>query len=204
MTSTMMLQHSVLLLVCLCGYVTLSHTSQWGVSATVVEMRDVRMNSSARNEKIEDAIPFLEPIHHQTKGRCRCLTYPSIQKRYNEAYQVVRARVIREWSNGEFTFNGRLPQNMIMEYRLQITAVFKGRGLKKNAYLRAQTFRDPNMCGLRLRVGQLYLLNLDDPSRRSAGSFWKKGYYELHQCQFNYQWTKINAKDIRFLIARSK
>lgn len=159
---------------------------------------------SNKYKKFREAFPHLTPLQHQSNGNCRCTSRPSIQKRYNDAYQVLRVRVVREMINKSFTRNGKLPQFLILEYKLQITAVFKGRGLSVNKFILAQTFNDPDLCGLRLRVGQLYLLNLDDPSKRSGASFWKKGWYELYQCQYNYEWTKINASDLRFLLARSK
>lgn len=208
MLTIMLCNNIILIAFSLLTYAETSHSSQWGVEGTVVHIgqnKAIKLNSSSEeNANFNNAIPFLQPLQHQTVGRCKCLRHPTIKKRYDEAFQVVRVRVIREWTNGQFTRGGRLPQFTILEYKLQITAIFKGRGLPKNSFILAQTFQDPNLCGLRLRLGELYLLNLDDPSRRSAASFWKKNWYELYQCQYNYQWTKIDAKDIRFLIARSK
>lgn len=133
------------------------------------------------------------------KGNCRCSS-PDFKQSVQSAYAVVRVHVT--WSGNIRRLSKTDRRLLIKGYKLKVSQSFSRRGPKKNEVFYAEAFDNVDFCGVRLSMGQSYLLNLADPSKRSAGSHWPKGIYVLDACQMHFGWSGLQAWQQSYLWSR--
>lgn len=132
---------------------------------------------------------------------CRCPTSSAnFNQQYYKAYKVVRAYVLSNYISCDLCESIGSRKNAVRVYQLYTSKVFKGSSPGTVFY--AQAFENTNFCGVRLREGDTYMLNLADPKRISAASHWKKGRYVLDACQSHYNWKSLSRRQQQFLYSR--
>lgn len=132
---------------------------------------------------------------------CRCpRSSNDFDRQYYKAYRVVKAYVLSNYVSCDLCSKPRDRKYAIRTYRLHTSQVF--RGSYPGGVFYAQALENLSFCGVRLRTGGTYMLNLSDPRRISAASHWKKGQYVLEACQSHYNWRALSTRQQQFLYSR--
>lgn len=131
-------------------------------------------------------------------GKCYCKP-KGFMKRFNQASAVVKVRVLKITYNWKLTMNKTLKKNLILEYVLRTTAVYKGSTPKKGYTFKAQAFASGDFCGVRLIINKNYVLQLDSLQSISKASHWKRSSYVLMACQAHYDWNALTPWQFSYL-----
>lgn len=137
----------------------------------------------------------------RTGAGCRCpRAAADFNHQFRKAHKVTKAFVLSQFTTCHLCDGPSDRANAVRVYALYTYKVFKGSS--PGAVFYAQAFENLNYCGVRLRTGQTYMLNLADPSRVSAASHWTRGYFVLEACQSHYNWRALTSKQQQFLYSR--
>lgn len=135
------------------------------------------------------------------EGRCRCPARSNDFKRqFLSAHIVVRAFVLSQFTSCHLCPQPSDRRNAIRVYALYTYKQFKGP--RAGSVFYAQAFDNIRYCGVRLRTGQAYMLNLANPKKISSASHWTPGWFVLQACQSHYNWAALNGKQQAFLYNR--
>lgn len=131
-------------------------------------------------------------------GKCLCFGNRTFEQRFERAYTVVKAQVIREWTSCKYCRIWNDDQYKIHVYVIQI--LYQMKGPKMSEYSRIQGFSFWDLCGRRLRNAEYYLLMLPDPGRTSPGSFWlnSKKWPQVSQCEID-RFSDLTIKQVEFI-----
>lgn len=133
---------------------------------------------------------------------CRCpRSSANFNHQYYKAHKVVKGFVLSQFTSCHLCDGPRNRGNAVRVYVIYTYKLF--RGSTPGAVFYAQAFENLNFCGVRLRTGGTYMLNLADPRRISAASHWTRGWFVLEACQSHYNWRSLNNKQQQFLYSRT-
>lgn len=137
-------------------------------------------------------------VRQQLYGTCRCMGR-TFEQRFDAAFTVVKAQVIREQSSCKICRAWNDDSLKIHMYIIKIW--YQSKGPKMTEYSTIQGFSYHNLCGRRLRLGQDYLLMLPDPGRTSPGSFWfkPKKWPQVSQCEVDY-FPHLTDKQFHYIL----
>eukprot|EP00177_Eucheuma_denticulatum_P000557 GFKZ01001000.1.p1 GENE.GFKZ01001000.1~~GFKZ01001000.1.p1 ORF type:complete len:161 (+),score=0.58 GFKZ01001000.1:107-589(+) len=132
---------------------------------------------------------------------CRCPPESdNFTRQYYKAHIVVRAYVLSQFSSCHLCPRPADRRNAVRVYALYTFR--KYRGPHPGSVFYAQSFENTRYCGVRLRTGESYMLNLANPRDTSAASHWTQGWYVLEACQSHYNWAALNRRQQAFLNSR--
>lgn len=134
-------------------------------------------------------------------GGCRCpARSDDFKRQFLRAHIVVRAFVLSQFTSCHLCPKPSDRRNAVRVYAMYTYKQFKGP--KAGSVFYAQAFDNIRYCGVRLRTGQTYMLNLADPRKISRASHWTPGWFVLQACQSHYNWAALNGKQQAFLYNR--
>lgn len=132
---------------------------------------------------------------------CRCpRSAANFNRQFYKAHKVVKAVVLSQFTSCHLCDGPSDRANAVRVYALYTYKVFKGS--TPGAVFYSQAFENLNYCGVKLRTGQTYMLNLADPRRISGASHWTRGWFVLEACQSHFNWRALTSKQQQFLYSR--
>lgn len=144
-----------------------------------------------------------EEVQLLSKTGCPCEP-TDFDASYVKAFSVVRVKVIKWKDDYKLTQSGRIPYLVIRLYMLEVQGLYKGKWPRSGRLVYAQSFTQPSVCGVRLAAGSSYLLFVENPFKRTKGTFWYRGLFLIERCQGNYNWHALSSLEARFLSRREK
>lgn len=130
---------------------------------------------------------------------CKCPSM-SFESRFHRAHSVLRVLVLHVYESCRFCPNHFDRRKAIRLYRLLVQRRLKGP--RRRSIITVQAFANPDYCGVRLRRGYSYMINLDSPHLISRASHWLPGRAVLNACQGHWAWRGLSLDKLRFLNSR--
>lgn len=131
-------------------------------------------------------------------NRCLC-PKSNFYKRYFASFTVLKVKVLRILEVCGPPHRTRRSPFQLLEYLVYVNAVFKGPKWRTSNLIRVRAFTSGDLCGLRLRRNEMYLLSFDDPRRYSKAGSIPRGTFALTRCQLPQQWYSLSFEKLKFL-----
>lgn len=166
--------------------------SEHPATAASLVKKDEYRNYKNNTAPFEDAV-----VNKQISiGTCQC-PKRSFDQQYKAAYTVTKATVINERTDCKLCHGGMRNELRIHIYFMRIRYQMKGPNLGE--YFTIQGLAYVNLCGIRLRIGDTYLLMLPNPRLTSLGSFWinPTTWPQVSQCE-TYRFSDLTAEQFRY------
>lgn len=155
-------------------------------------------SESPSGDRLHGDVPKVLYRSSAGPNRCKCRAL-SFEQQFRNSYVVLKAKVIKFTDDQQHASKGKVLQYTIRNYILERMEVFKSVGKAPGRLFHAQAFIQSDLCGVKLQVGEQYLLNLSNPSTIYKASAWRSGAFVLSSCQQHQNYNSLSGGQLRFL-----